>query len=188
MNYEMIGKVMINVLLISVFISVFFFTYGVKIEKEVIINQMKVLTNDFMSHIELSGNTVNTNINKINNSMLTPENIKEMSKDDKEKLSGNKKIIKMVLIIIACLIFVVFFVVLMLVKMKKIENIREILFESSLILVFIAITEFCFVYFFGAKYISIDTNKIKLTVIKYLQKYSNLSNNEQIDEHGDEHN
>ena len=61
------SKVMINVLLISVFIIVLFFTYGVTLEKNVIINQMNILTNNFMSFIELFGNTINTNINNENN-------------------------------------------------------------------------------------------------------------------------
>lgn len=40
---------------------------------------MNILTNNFMSFIVLSGNTINTKINNVNNEMSKPENIKKIS-------------------------------------------------------------------------------------------------------------
>jgi hypothetical protein len=43
---ELLSKVLINVLFISIFITVFFFTYGSYIEKKVVIEQMEFLSRD----------------------------------------------------------------------------------------------------------------------------------------------
>ena len=183
----MISKIMINVVLISIFITIFFFTYGVKIEKEVIINQMKILTNDFMSHVELSGNSINKNINELNNElqneMSLPENRAKIIQTDKDELSGNKKISSTVLVCIFGLICVTAFIMIIFTSSGAVQNVKEILLESIIILLSIALTEFCFIFFLGAKYVSIDTNHIKLNVVKFLQKYSKSSNDEPIDEH-----
>lgn len=195
MIYELISKVLINVLFISIFISIFFFTYGTYIEKKVITNQMNILAGNFMDTIKLFGNTANTNLyNYVNNNVLTPENITAISAEDKTALAGNTKIInKVILYVIGFILGVILIVGLLklftqLNKNKEqkqgqgqdqdIElNITSILIESSIILIFIAITEFSFLTFFGEKFISIDTNKVKLEIVKNLQDYSNSLNN-----------
>ena len=184
MVYELISKVLINVLFISAFISIFFFTYGTIIEKNVIINQMRVISNNIMQYVELSGNKLNTELYNYNNKLLSPENMKKISANDEKALSGNKKIVKLVkkcilIFSVSVLIIIILFFIISKStdKDKDDENkfsfskILEILIESLIILIFIGLTEFSFLIFFGAKYISIDTNEIKLHVVKFLQKY-----------------
>jgi len=173
MIYELITKVMINVLLIFIFLSVFFFTYATSIEKNVIINQMKVLSNNFMSFIELSGNNINTNIYNENIKLLSPDNIKSISANDGKVLSENKNIIKNVIIYVSIFFIIVVLIVIYLVKTERVTDIHEILIESFIILIFIACLEYTFLTFFGSKFISIDTNLIKLNIVEFLQKYTN---------------
>jgi hypothetical protein len=184
MVYELISKVLINVLFISAFISIFFFTYGTIIEKNVIINQMKVISNNVMQYVELSGNKINTELYKYNNKLLLPKNMKKISENDEKALSGNKEIIELVQRCIGIFSLVVLIIIILFFFISKVTNkdgdeenkftfskILEILIESLIILIFIGLTEFSFLIFFGANYISIDTNEIKLDIVKFLKKY-----------------
>ena len=135
MIYELITKVMINVLLIFIFLSIFFFTYATSIEKNVIINQMTVLSHNFMSFIELSGNKINTNIYKKNMNLLSPDNIKSISANDATVLEGNKNIIKNVIIYVSILTVIVVSIIIFLVKTKRVTNITKILIDSIISLI-----------------------------------------------------
>ena len=173
--FELISKVLINVLFISMFISILFFTYGVTIERNVIINQMKILSNNFMSHIELSGNKINKDMYNYNvNTLLNPENIKAISAGDEKALERNKPILKSVITLISGF-FVIVSIIIWLFYVTgnlKLESLLEILLESFIILIFIAIAELAFFKFFGAEFISVDTNVIKSGIFEELKEYS----------------
>jgi hypothetical protein len=173
MIYELISKVLINVLLISIFISVFFFTYGTYIERKVILNQMDILANNFMNTFELTGSTTNKSLyNYIKDKLLSKENIDKISSGDAKALSGNKVIIDKVTSYIVIFILVVSSIIFLLAITGKIPDLKNILIESFIILIFIGITEYVFIEFFGAKFISIDTNIVKYKVIKCLETYN----------------
>jgi hypothetical protein len=173
MIYELISKVLINVLLISIFICIFFFTYGVHIEKITIKNQMSILANNFMNFFELSGRNSNNNLyNNIKNNLLSKENIEKISEGDAEALKGNKKLLEDVMWYILGFILVVSFIISILVFSGKLKNLVPILIECLIILVFIGLTEYCFLTYYGAKYISLDMNHLKLGIAESLQEYS----------------
>ena len=177
MIYDLISKVLINVLLISIFISIFYFTYGTYIEKQVIFDQMNILANNFMNTFELTGSTTNKNFyNYINNNLLAESNIKKISSGDDEALSGNKVILKKVISYIVIFFIVIFIIIFLLTITRKIPNLKEILIESFIILIFIGLTEFAFIKYFGAKYISINTNSVKSEIVESLKKYSDSLN------------
>ena len=56
---ELVSKVLINVLFISVFIGIFFFTYGSYIEKKIIKEQMVFLSKDIQNLFSLFGKNIN---------------------------------------------------------------------------------------------------------------------------------
>jgi len=179
MIYELIIKVLINVLLIFILISVFFFTYGVYIEQTVITNQMKILSDNFVDTFRLFGKKSSLNLNNnITNNLLSQESIAKLEKDDATALEGNKNIITMVIIYVSIFIIIVGIVIFMIKKYEtqkepeEMINLKAIFIESSIIILFIGLTEYIFLTFFGAKFISIDTNSVKLSIIKNLKKYS----------------
>lgn len=175
--YELINEISINVLFIAILISVFYFTYGVTIEEVTIVDQMDILANDIVNTFKLTGNTLNNNLNNyLNNTILTPTYINNLAIEagDSTSLAANIPIIKKVknfisIFIIIILIMTVFFVI-----TKKISNIKikNIIIEALIVLVFIGLTEYSFLTFFGAKFISINPNTVKMQVFKDLQKYS----------------
>jgi hypothetical protein len=185
MIYELISKVLINVLLISVFICIFFFTYGVHIEKLSISNQMKILAKNFMNFFQLSGEPNNKQLyDNINNNLLSKESIDKISEGDADALEGNNELIEKVrtyIIIFFCIVVGIIFVIFFFFVKNEDSNgdgekqgLPGILTESLIILIFIGLTEFAFLTFFGAKYISLDVNHLKLELVKSLQKYSKL--------------
>ncbi len=190
MIFELISKVLINVLLISMFICIFFFTYGIYLEKLTIANQMKILADNFTDTFKLFGNSINKNLyNYININLLSAKNIEKIKKDDDDALKGNPKIMNKVVFYIFLFFMSVVIIVgaLKWIQVKNtpivpgappndIFNIKKILIESFIVLVFIGLTEFSFLHFFGPQFVSINTNNVKLQVFKDLEKYSKLLN------------
>lgn len=103
--------------------------------------------------------------------------LKKYQRGNAKALFGNKKIINNVRLLITGFIIIVVSIIVLLVKTNRVTDIKEILIESFIILIFIALTEFGFLSFFGSKFISINTNQIKLNIVKYFQNYSNSSKN-----------
>ena len=174
MNSELIIKILMNVLFISIFISMFFFSFGTYVEEKNIDDQLNILATNMTDVIKITGKTTNTALyNYINNDLLSPEKIKEIKENDNQHMAGNKKIIRDV-----TLYNIIFFVVIMsVVILLKINyrikgvDMRNLVIESFIILFFIALTETIFIYFFGAKFISIDINNIKLNFFEMIKKY-----------------
>ena len=177
--YEFINEISINVLFIAILISIFFFTYGVTIEENTILDQMKILSNDIINTFKLTGNTLNNNLNDyLNNNILTPTNIRkiEIDADDARMLAKNRPIIIKVIIFITLFIIIVLAMTIYFIQVQNVTNIKNIIVEALIVLVFIGLTEYLFLTFFGAKFISINPNNIKMQVVKDLQKYSKSLN------------
>jgi len=165
---ELISKVLINVLFISVFISFFFFTYGAYIEKKVVNEQMNYLSQNFMETVKLLGKNVNqTVIDNINNLVIP-----DLSKEDNKAAQNNKKVmnqvIKVNIIFILFILVVVYFIYK---NSDKSYNLKHIIKENFIILVFIGFVEYSFLTFFGAEYISIDPNQAKLSILESLKEH-----------------
>jgi hypothetical protein len=162
---ELAIKILINVLLISLFITVFFFTYAASIEKEVIINQMKFLSEHFSNGINLLGPDLKDYIKSIINNIKTPD----MNELDKKTIKNNKKILNTVIKVnILFTIIMCLFIFAILYKYNHKFDFAHVIKENFIILIFIAFTEFAFLSYFGARYISINPNEIKLNIIKQL--------------------
>lgn len=163
--YELSINVIISVLFISLFIGVFFFTYGAYIEGLVVKNQMKFLSEDIGGYINLLGNDINKNIK---NKLLELPNIDLHEEDDKVKES-NLKVMNNALIANIAFVVSTIFIVYYLNKSAKL-NIKDVIIKNFIILIFIAITEYAFLKYFGAHFISIDPNKVKYNVVENLKK------------------
>jgi len=162
--YELTINVIISVLFISLFIGAFFFTYGAHIEGLVVKNQMKFLSEDIGGYINLLGNDINKNIK---NKLLELPNIDLREEDDKVKES-NSKVMNTALIaniaFIVSSIFIVYYL-----NQSGNLNIKDIIIKNFIILIFIAITKYAFLTYFGADFISIDPNKVKYNVVENLK-------------------
>jgi hypothetical protein len=174
-NYEIVIKILINTLFISVFLCIFFFTYAAYVEKNIIYYQMKFLSNSIKNDISVFGPIANNNF-KLQIANLQIDN---MDKQDAQIKNDNKIILYKA--IKANIIFTIFISVLVGILYSysdKNFKIKDIIIYNLVILFFIALTEFCFLTFFGSQFISIDPNEIKLSIIKNIQNIkSNDTNN-----------
>jgi hypothetical protein len=166
---ELFIKVIINVLLISLYLGVFFFTYGSMLQKQVVKSQMAFLVNNICNIIKLFGPFVSLQLNTFFKNMVLPD----LSEEDKYVTELNKKTLKnavyanvfLIICVIMCVIGIYYFA-----KQNNVSiNLKKILTQNFIILLFIAITEFTFFNYFASKYIPINPNQTKLTVIKNLE-------------------
>lgn len=162
--YELTINVIISVLFISLFIGAFFFTYGTHIEGLVVKNQMKFLSEDIGGYINLLGNDINKNIK---NKLLELPNIDLHEEDEKIK-ENNSKVMNSALITNIAFVVSTIFIVYYLNQSANL-NIKDIIIKNFIILIFIAITKYAFLTYFGADFISIDPNKVKYNVVDNLK-------------------
>jgi hypothetical protein len=133
---------------------------------------MNSITN-FGGNTSNNGNNSN-NSNNIKSTGDTGENNPDINVD-----KNNKKIFKNSMIILSIILFLVILLFVFFMSMRNssisfFQNFEfiKIFKESMIILVFVALTEFCFLYFFGRKYIVIEKNELKRKVLWQLYLYS----------------
>jgi hypothetical protein len=170
---KLIISVMMNVLLISVFIGFFFFTYGSYIEDKIVKAQTKILSDDIYNIIKLFGKNVNIKIKE----QLLQIKLPDLSKADENTVKSNKQIMmkagKVNIIFTIVVVSVIYFLYN---KSGKNFNMKTLIYQNLILLLFVALTEFSFITFFAADYISINTNNIKLNVIKSIENLINPTN------------
>ena len=158
--------VMMNVLLISLFIAFFFFTYGSYIEHKIVESQMKFLAVDIMNIIKVFGKNINMMIKKQIMKMKTPD-LKDA--DKAASLENRQIMIKAAIVNIIFTVVVVTTIYFLYSKSKKDFNMKTLIYQNLILLLFVALTEFAFLTFFAADYISINTNDVKYNFIKNLE-------------------
>jgi len=154
--------VMMNVMLISVFIGFFFFTYGSYIEHKIVESQMKFLSQDLMNVIRLFGKNINNNV-KENILEMKPPDLKKA--DETAKMENRKIMMKAAGVNIIFAVTVIGIIYFLYKKSKKDFNMKTLIYQNLILLIFVALTEFSFLTFFAADYVSIDTNNIKYNFI-----------------------
>lgn len=166
---ELFSKVLINVLFISVFISLFFFTYGARIEQKVVEDQMEFLCINITNMAKLGGKEINQQMKDYINKITVPD----LSEEDKKARNNNNNIMKRIINLVIGFFIAVSFIIFGVYTQfgNKTYDLGEIVTNNFIILLFIGLTEFAFLTFFGAKFISIDPNKTKLSIIKHLREY-----------------
>lgn len=159
--------VIINVLLISLFIGLLFFTYGAYIEKKVVKNQMEFLGNDVSSLIKLGGPSVNNYFSDFFKNLSIPD----LSYEDKIVADANRNVLLKALFVNIVFIFITVGGVFYIYKISKKDfSMKKLLIQNMILLLFIGFTEFSFLTFFGAKYVSINPNYIKLKIVENIEQ------------------
>jgi hypothetical protein len=166
-NYsELMITVSTNVLFITLFIGLFFFTYVAYIEESVVQSQMGYLSEEILSKIKILGNDFITLFGNYVNTMGKPN----LDKEDKEVEIQNSNVKYKALyanigfsIIVIGLVYVIYNM------SDKSFSISDIIIKNLIILFFIALTEFSFLTYFGSKYVSLNLNAVKYSLINNIQ-------------------
>jgi len=168
-------NVLIQVFAIFVFLSIFFFTYAAKKEGDVVKNQVNFLVDSFVgNNLNLLPDDIKELIRSKINSIKTdsPENLKinKEIQDSNEKIKNKTiDVCKKIGIALGAIIII------SLVLSKKVNyfkklNLTKIFKETVVILIAVGLTEFLFLTYLGAQFISIDPNIVKAKVFENLSK------------------
>ena len=166
MSPREIANIILNITFAATFIGVFFFTYGSYIERQIIRDQMDYIVNSVYKDI-------NTYVpNKYVNMFLPMANnipIPDLLNADNIVADKNRQLIKTAGIVLLTLFTLGLSAAYVLSK-KYGFNLRELIIDNIVVLIFIALTEFVFLTFIGRYYRSGDPNYIKLGIVQALLK------------------
>jgi ABC-type siderophore export system fused ATPase/permease subunit len=161
LDSKAIANIILHVIFISSFIGIFFFTYAAKVEEQVLKDQVDYLVNDMGSMIKFLPENTRNLAKAYIGTLKTPD----MSAQDAQVEESNKKLLKKAITVIAISLLVGLGVVFWM-YIKYGFDIKELLINNLIVLVFVAITEFVFLTYVGAKYITADPNFVKKTLIE----------------------
>lgn len=156
-----ISNIIIEVVFVATFLTIFFFTYVTTVENDIIKDQVNYIVESMLEDTKnfIPPEYLITLKNNLN-TMKKPD----LTEADNEVRASNNKIKKFCYKGIGIGI-----VVLMgltgLASYTLNFSYSHILFENFILLIFIALTEFVFLNVFARNFISADTNKIKLEII-----------------------
>jgi hypothetical protein len=161
--------IVLQVTLIITFISLFFFFYASKIERDVVITQINSLVDDFTEDIRVF--TTSDEQQNLQN-LFANMQPGDMSKDDADANETNRELLRKTFVIIGMLCFMGLFYSICMIVFFKVDVwlIFKICFFG---LGAVALVEFVFLTYFARNYKSLDPNTVKLTLIKTLRDYAN---------------
>jgi hypothetical protein len=185
-NSKFVAIVLLQVMLFFIFISIFFFTYAATTEKYIVQKQINYLIDQTIGPILnfICKNNI-YDCSKIQQEItknLDPNSNEIKSKDSSIDSSNKNIIIKTAKILLITSVIIIGIILLIYFLSKnnkgffKSFKLSEIFVEAFIILIFVGITEFVFLTYFGSRYISIDINKIKIALLQKIKNY--LYNNE----------
>jgi hypothetical protein len=158
-----ITSIIINVLFVASFLSIFFFTYAVKIEEEIVIDQVDYLVKDFTSGLKLLPDETLIPIRNRIKSFEKPN----MDVLDKKVEDSNKAIFKQAIMIVS-ITLAVGLIGAFIASRKWNFSMFDLIKENLIILLFVGLTEFIFLNVFGKNFISADPNSVKLALLNKL--------------------
>jgi hypothetical protein len=139
------------------FLTIFFFTYGKKMEEQIVMQNIDYLIDEMLDgYVDALGDKQKKMIyDKINEMKM-----KDMSKEDELVINNNKELYnKSIYILIGILVSSIF--ITSIISYVKNFKYLEIIMQNIVLLLFVGICEFMFLVFFGSKFISANVNFIK---------------------------
>ena len=170
MIINIIIKTIIQVILISTFIGIFFFTYASKVEENIVKKQCAEIIQDLSDDIKIMvpSNTLQQIYTKVIPNIKAPD----LSKEDAEVKQKNDVLIKSVTKLIIAFVGIGVSIVALLIWIFKIP-VKEILISSGVSVLFVAIVEYSFLTFFAQNYRTIDSNFVKMKILENINKNIN---------------
>ena len=164
----------------SVFVGVFFFSYGSYIEKTVVKNQIDVLINNFTEDFIFYANQSKNGADLINNIDKTIQNIvpPDLSKLDEEVYNKNSSLIKKatITLVITFIIFLILSIIIWYFGLTSLQKLNvsywSIIQRLLLIMFIVMMVEFLFFTLVVGNYHPVDPNDIKKFMVKSLENYA----------------
>lgn len=158
-----IADIVISVLFVATFLTVFFFTFAVKIEGEIVKEQVDYIVKDLTDDLDLLPPDVTNFLRQQVKSGKRPD---MKSADDAVQKSNDEIFWSTIKIVSAALGvgLVGVYVASRYWEFSMLDSLKR----NLVILTFIGLTEYVFLMVFGRKYISADPNYVKLVALNKL--------------------
>ena len=170
-------SVLLQITCIFIFLTVFFFTYVSNEEKKVVENQIDFLIDNVVgANLNILPNEVKENIlSKINNLSSNSDNDSIKKSNDSIRSKATKILIILSIVVIVIFILSIYFNKTNVSFFKNL-SLSTIFKETGIIVLFVGLTEYIFLTYFGSKWISIDPNVLKAHLFNNLAAgFSNSS-------------
>jgi ABC-type transport system involved in cytochrome bd biosynthesis fused ATPase/permease subunit len=166
----------IQVYLVFVFLSIFFFLYVIKKEKEIFVSQIQFVVDSFVKNavefINVAYPDDKSSLKDLVNKALEGFDIEVDEEANAKITEANNRIrnqTALILLVIGVVLAVVFVVMW---KAGACFSFGHQLVMSLIMLAFIAMTEFAFLNLVAKNHIAAEVNKIKISVLDQIQKYA----------------
>jgi len=164
MNSKQISQIILNVTLVSCFIGVLFFTYGSKVEQEIIQEQTENITKSITGDLQFLPDSLKQQIKE----QLSVPN---MESDDLNAKESNSKLLKKSALVLGILFLVGMLLTIIIYITNKIDE--NIFTESLVILLAVGLTEVLFLNIISRPYKIADPNFVKYSMLSNLQTLVN---------------
>lgn len=158
MSPEDVTSVVLNVTFISAFIAVFFFTYGKIIEENVVKNQSKFIADTFAKDLSVF---VDKPTALLITSQLSSPDMDDA--DKKAKAFNNQLQSKATYVVLVA--FIIGLTIAIAISSHYELDFFKILKSNIVILIFVGITYYLFLTYFGQNFISADPNFVRLHIL-----------------------
>ena len=163
-----VASIILHIVFIATFIIIFFFTYGLSLEEEVVKQQMSYITNDLVSSFGPLAST----IGPILKSRLSTMDPSTMNAADEKALANNSSLRNKSFLMLFVIIIIgstsIFYI-----SRRYNFSIKEIVFTNIVSLFVLGMTYFLFAKYYLARYRSMDSNFVKK---KFLESVTSLKN------------
>jgi len=163
-------NILLHVLLMSIFLTIFFFTIAKNVEKQIVEDQVKYIMDD------LIGNTFK-GLDNNEKELIKKQVDEEFSSDslkneDIKVIQQNKKVFdkSLIFLSILCSILIVIIVIMYIIYRFEFSYIKLLGISALFSLIMVALTETSFLFLIAKNYLSADPNNIKLKIIEKLDK------------------
>lgn len=169
MDARDIAYILLGVILIASFITIFFFTYVSKVEGQVVKNQISDIVADLTDGTKLIFTP--TQLNVISTALEQYLVMPDMSEADARAEENNRGIQQNAIKIFGIGISVGI-VILLLLWYKYKFSMFELLKYSLITLAMVALTEFLFVTIVSKNYVIVDPNYVRYLIVRNLRDYA----------------
>ena len=173
-------KIFMQVFFVVTFLSLFFFLYVVKIEREIFIDQINFVVDDLYDSFATDMNETlppaeqtylkNQLYDYVNQVQIPPEDDQSIQDQNNEVLDQTKQIV----ITIGTILFSI---VISLVILRFCTDLPHQLVENIIVLFFMGMSEFAFLNLVTKKYIASNPNHVKLYFLQEVVNYANQKTN-----------
>ena len=182
MDSHFVANVICQVIFFFVFVTIFYFTYAKFVENSILTEQINFLIDQTITpELEFICKNNLADCGSLSQALpgyINPDDPSVKRSDALIEKTNNEilsKAIKMVIIsfIIAFVVIIALYFVSKNINsgfFKKF-NLLTILGESTIIIIFVAITETVFLTYFASRYITVDVNAIKVVLLEKLKDY-----------------